>query len=227
MQWLRSLLFFLLFYMGTALYVLATIAVSPLGTPWVRAVVHGWAKMHYFLTSNVLGVRTRVEGVLPEGVALIAAKHQSMYETIEMVRIAKTPVIVAKRQLAEIPFFGWVMRRYGIIPVDREAGPKALREMLRLGKEAVAAGRPIIIFPEGTRVPPGETPPLRPGFAGLYRGLGLPVVPVAIDSGRLWGRGLLKKSGTIKFAVGESIPAGHKRDEIEARVRAAINALER
>ena len=84
----------------------------------------------------------------------------------------------------------------------------------------------MVIFPEGTRVPPGHTPPLRPGFAGLYRALGLPVVPIAVDSGRLVGRGLDKKSGTVRFRIGETIPPGLKRDDIEARVHAAINALE-
>ena len=84
----------------------------------------------------------------------------------------------------------------------------------------------MVIYPEGTRVAPGTTPPLRAGFAGLYRALGLPVVPVALDSGRLFPRGLLKRSGTIHFKVGEVIPAGLKREEIEARVHAAINALE-
>jgi len=90
----------------------------------------------------------------------------------------------------------------------------------------VATGRPVIIFPEGTRVRPGERPPLRSGFAGLYRALGLPVVPVAVDSGRLWGRGLVHHGGTVTFKVGETLPPGLKRDDIERRVHAAINALE-
>ena len=97
--------------------------------------------------------------------------------------------------------------------------------MMVAAKAAVAGGRPVIIFPEGTRVSPGEAPPLQPGFAGLYRALGLPVVPVAQDSGMLWPRKGPKRSGTIHFKVGEIIPAGLKRDEIEARVHAAINAL--
>ena len=92
-------------------------------------------------------------------------------------------------------------------------------------KAAIAGGRPVIIFPEGTRVPFGEAPPLQSGFAGLYRALGLPVVPVAHDSGKLWPRGLVKRSGTIHFKVGEVIPPGLKRDDVEARVHAAINAL--
>ena len=128
------------------------------------------------------------------------------------------PVYLAARLRA-------VTLRYGVIGVDREAGAKALRTMLAEAKQAIAGGRPVAIFPEGTRVPHGQRPELRAGFAGLYRALGLPVVPVAHDSGRLWGRGLVKRPGVINVRVGEIIPAGLKRDEIEARVHAAINAL--
>jgi 1-acyl-sn-glycerol-3-phosphate acyltransferase len=128
--------------------------------------------------------------------------------------------------LADLPLFGRITRRYGVIPVDREAGAKALREMLADAKAAAATGRPVLIFPEGTRVTPGTTPPLRAGFAGLYRARGLPVVPVALDSGLLFGRGLNKRGGTVHFRIGEVIPPGLKRDEIEARVHAAINVLE-
>jgi 1-acyl-sn-glycerol-3-phosphate acyltransferase len=185
-----------------------------------------WVEVHHWLAGHVLGIRTRVEGAIPPGPHLIAVKHQAMFETLEMVRLSKPPVIVMKRELADIPLFGFMTRRYGVIPVDRTAGAKALREMAAAGKDAVEADRPVLIFPEGTRVRLGETPPLRSGFAGLYRALGLPVVPVAMDSGRLWGRGLVKRSGTVTFRIGEIIPAGLKRDEIEARVHTAINALE-
>jgi 1-acyl-sn-glycerol-3-phosphate acyltransferase len=117
-------------------------------------------------------------------------------------------------------------RRYGAIPVERSAGAKALREMVAAGKEAVATGRSVIIYPEGTRVRVGETPELRSGFAALYRALGLPVVPIATDSGRLWGRGFVHRGGTVTFLIGETIPAGLKREEIEARVHRALNELE-
>lgn len=226
MHVLRSLLFALIFYPGTLLFVLAGIGTSVIGTPAMLSVIRGWARFHHSVAKDVLGIRTKVEGTIPPGPYLIAVKHQSMFETIEMVLIARMPIIVLKRELAYLPLFGWLTRRYGVIPVDREAGAKALREMLAEAKVAKATGRPVIIYPEGTRVAPGTTPPLRPGFAGLYRALGMPVVPVAMDSGRLFRRGLKKRGGTVHFRVGEVIPAGLKREEIEARVHAAINALE-
>ena len=225
MQFLRSVLFAVTFYPLTLVLSVVGLLISLLGPRPTRTVVHDWTALHHWMTRHVLGIRTRVEGVIPAEPMLIAVKHEAMFETLEMVLLARSPVIVIKRELANLPLFGWMTRRYGVIPVDREAGPKALREMIALGKAAVAEGRQIIIYPEGTRVPHGEQPPLRPGFAGLYRALGLPVVPVAVESGRLCGRGLLKRKGTITFRIGEVIPAGLKRAEIEARVHAAINAL--
>ena len=225
MNLVRSLLFVLLFYPGTLVYVLGVILFSPFGDRTVQAIVHGWSDYHHWLVTHVLGIRMRIEGNIPEGAYLIAFKHEAMVETIEALRLARTPVVVMKRELTRIPLFGWVTLRYGVIGVDREAGPKALRNMLAEGRRAIEQRRPVVIFPEGTRVPHGQRPELRPGFAGLYRALGLPVVPIAHDSGKLWARGLVKQSGTIRFKVGEVIPAGLKREEVEARVREAINAL--
>jgi len=226
MQLVRALLFALIFYPGTLLFVLLGIVAGAIGTAPMLRVVYGWAHFHHWLAHDLFGIRTEIEGAIPPGPYLIAVKHQSMFETIEMLLFARVPIIVLKRELADLPLFGRLTRRYGVIPVDREAGAKALRQMLAEAKAAKATGRPVIIYPEGTRVAPGTTPPLRAGFAGLYRALGLPVVPVALDSGRLFPRGLLKRSGTIHFKVGEVIPAGLKREEVEARVHAAINALE-
>jgi 1-acyl-sn-glycerol-3-phosphate acyltransferase len=150
-----------------------------------------------------------------------------MYETFEIMLILKEPAVVLKRELIDIPFWGWVVGRYGAIPVDRSGGAAALRTMMRAAETAIAEGRPIVIFPEGTRVPPGERPPLQPGFAGLYRALKLPVVPVALNSGRLWPRHrFLKRPGIVTLRFGEPIPAGLPRAEIEAAVHQAINALE-
>ena len=222
----RSLLFAAIFYAATVAWVLAGIAATLLGRRQTLAVVQSWVEMHHWLAQHLLAIRTRVDGSMPTGPCLIAVKHQSMFETLEMVRLCRLPVIVMKKELADIPLFGLMTRRYGVIAVERSAGAKALRNLVAEGHKAIAAGRPVIIYPEGTRVRPGETPPLRSGFAGLYRALGLPVVPVALDSGRLWGRGLVKRSGIVTFLVGEAIPPGLKRAEVEARVHAAINALE-
>ena len=200
-------------------------AASLFGRAPTLKVVLSWVDFHYWLTVNLLGIRTSVDGLLPQGAYLFAVKHEAMYETLEMVRLTHLPVIVMKKELADIPLFGFLTKRYGVIPVERSAGAKALRAMVAAGKEAVAVGRPVAIYPEGTRVRVGETPELKSGFAALYRALGLPVVPVAVDSGRLWGRGLIHRSGVVTFKVGEVIPPALRRDEVEARVHAAINAL--
>jgi 1-acyl-sn-glycerol-3-phosphate acyltransferase len=224
-QWLRSILYALIFYPATVLFVIGGMIMTLFGQRANRTLVRSWCSFSYLLAESVLGVRSDVEGRIPDGPVLIAVKHESMYETLEMVRITDTPVIVLKRELSRIPFFGWLTRRYGVIPVDRSAGPKALREMVAAGRSAIETGRAVLIYPEGTRVRHGESPRLRSGFAGLYRAIGLPVVPVAVDSGRLWTKSLLKRAGVVHFRIGETIPAGLKREEIEAKVHAAINAL--
>jgi 1-acyl-sn-glycerol-3-phosphate acyltransferase len=224
---LRSLLFLAIFYSGSVLFVAAGIAALPFGRGAVRAVANSWARFHRSCARMILGIQTRVEGRVPQGAVLIAAKHESMFETIEMAVLLANPATVMKRELLRIPIWGWLAQRYGMIPVDREGGAAALRTMLRAAGDAAASDRQIVIFPEGTRVPHGEAPPLQPGFAGLYRALNLPIVPVALDSGRFWGRRLLgKKSGTVTFRFGEPIPPGLPRREAEARVHAAINALQ-
>jgi 1-acyl-sn-glycerol-3-phosphate acyltransferase len=226
MQLLRSLLFAAIFYPGTLMFVLAGITASLAGDAPMQTVVRGWSAFHARWTRTLLGIRIRVEGEIPPGPHLVAVKHQAMFETIEMVRLGNCPIIVIKRELAFLPLFGWLTRRYGVLPVDRQAGPKALRALLAGARQALASGRSVVIYPEGTRVPPGTTPPLQAGFAGLYRALALPVLPIAVDSGRVWGRKVLKRPGTITFRIGEPIPTGLSREEIERRVHAAINALE-
>ncbi|MEO6580855.1 MAG: lysophospholipid acyltransferase family protein [Sphingomicrobium sp.] len=222
---LRSAVFAFLFYLGTLCYVMSVIAVSPFGSRPVQRQVHAWSAYHYWLVRHILGISFEWDGEVPAGPYLIAVKHQAMVEAVDTLRFARGPVVVMKRELTDIPLFGWVTLRYGAISVDRQAGAKALRVMMASAKAAVASGRAVLIFPEGTRVAPGQAPSLQPGFAGLYRALRLPVVPVAHDSGILWPRKGPKRPGTIHFKVGEVIPAGLKRDEIEARVHAAINAL--
>jgi 1-acyl-sn-glycerol-3-phosphate acyltransferase len=221
----RSLLYGAIFYSVTLLWVLGGLVASLFGRRPTLAVVLSWAKIHHWLARHILGIHVRVEGRIPPGPHLIAVKHESMFETLEMMLITNAPVIVIKRELADFPLFGLMTRRYGIIAVERSAGAKALRALVTQGKEAIAQGRAVLIYPEGTRVRVDEKPQLKSGFAGLYKVLGLPVVPVAVDSGRLWGRGLVHRPGTVTFKIGGTIPPGLGRDEIEREVHAAINAL--
>jgi 1-acyl-sn-glycerol-3-phosphate acyltransferase len=227
MSLVRSTAFALIFYVGSLLYVLVCFASMPFGRGPVRAIADAWARFHGWCVRVLLGIGTRIEGRIPAGPALVAAKHQSMFETLELITLLDTPAVVMKHELTQIPLWGRLTKRYGIIPIDRAGGAKALREMLRQAQAAIGEGRPIVIFPEGTRVPLGEKPPLQSGFAGLYRALNLPVIPLALDSGRVWPRhGFVKRSGTITLRFGEPIPPGLPRKEIEARVHEAINALD-
>jgi 1-acyl-sn-glycerol-3-phosphate acyltransferase len=228
MDALRSLVFAVVFYPVTVVAVLLTVPTAVLGRRPLRGLANRWVRFHSLCARHILGISTRVEGTVPSGAVLVAGKHQSMFETMEIAVVLRDPAVVLKRQLADIPLFGWAAQRYGMIPVDREGGAAALRSMMRAAGEAIAEGRPIVIFPEGTRVAPGEQPPLQPGFAGLYRALKLPVVPLAVDSGRLWPRRrFVKRPGIVTMRFCEPVPPGLPRHEAEARVHAAINALDR
>jgi len=223
---LRSLLFTVVFYGLTVFWILAAIVAAMLGPGALHAVARAWGRFHRRCARVLLGQKVRVEGTLSDQPCLYVFKHESMFETIDLLCFFRSPAIAAKRELTDIPLWGWVARRFGVIPVERQAGARALRALRAAAKDALDAGRPVCLFAEGTRVPHGEAPPLRAGFAGLYALLGVPVVPVAVDSGRLAPRGKLRKRpGTITYRVGEIIPPGLPRAEAEARAHAAINAL--
>lgn len=228
MNGLRTIVFMIIFYGGSVPIVLTTPITALFGWRALVAHTHFWTRFHGWATETILGIHRRLEGApFSGGPVLYAAKHQAMYETLELGRMLRNPAVVMKQELASIPVWGWAARRYGVIVVDREASAGALRRMMREAKVALEEGRSILIFPEGTRVLPGEQPPLRAGFAGLYRMLGLPVVPVAINSGAVWPKHGPKLPGTVTFRFGELIPPGLPRAEIEARVHAAINDLDR
>jgi 1-acyl-sn-glycerol-3-phosphate acyltransferase len=222
----RSLAFYAVFYGGTVPLVIAALLAWPFGSRPLLRVVSGWSRYHRACVSHLLGIRVAVSGEFPRSDVLIAVKHESFFEAIDMPNLAANPAIFAKAELLRIPLWGAVAAVYGLIPVERAEGAKALRAMLTAARTRLAEGRPLVIFPEGTRVPHGAQPPLRSGFAGLYKLLGLPVVPVAIESGPTYHRAW-KRKGTITVSVGAPIPPGLPRAEIEASVHAAINALNR
>ncbi|MEV4933117.1 1-acyl-sn-glycerol-3-phosphate acyltransferase [Sphingobium sp. LMA1-1-1.1] len=225
---LRSLAFMLIFYPGSLLFVLAAMASNLVAPRSIPRVATAWSRFHRRCAYWLLGQKVRVEGRLENGPYLYIVKHESMFETIDLLCLLDRPAIAAKRELFDIPLWGGIARRYGLIPIERTAGASALRALRAAARAATAEGRAVCLFPEGTRVPHGESPPLRAGFAGLYALLGLPVVPVAVDSGRVSPRGkFMKRAGTITYRVGEIVPPGLDRREAEALVHAAINALNR
>ncbi len=216
----------LVFYGLSVPIVLGAPVAAMFGPGVMRRYCMRWAAFGMWCARAIMGIRIRIEGRPLDIPALYASKHQSMFETMALARVLGTPAIVMKQELARIPVWGWATQRYGIILVDREASAKALRRMMREGMAAVAEGRSVLIFPEGTRVAPGEMPPLRSGFAGLYRALKLPVVPVALDSGRVWPRKGPKRPGVVTFRFGDVVEPGLPREAVEAVVHGGINALE-
>ena len=221
---LRSLAFYTLFYGVSALMVILSVIAVVVRPKALRAVVALWGDWHLWCTQNLLGIKVVLDGELPQGPVLIAVKHESFFEAIDTPRLFTDPAVFAKQELFGIPGWGHSALVYGLIPVARDNGAKTLRQMLALAKQRLDEGRALVIFPEGTRVPHGSRPSLQAGFAGLYKLLRLPVVPIAVDSGRTYHRAI-KRPGQITYKVGETIPAGLPRDEVEARVHAAINAL--
>lgn len=221
----RSLIFTIVFYAGSVPIVSGAAITALISRPALRYMSKLWSRWFVWCAAYLLGVRLVVEGTVPQHAVLVAAKHQAAYETILTLYLFDDPAVVMKAELLNIPVWGYVARKQGTIPIDRDASTAAMRTMMRAAQLAKADDRPVVIFAEGTRVPVGEAPELKPGFAGLYRLLKLPVVPVALDSGRVWRKGFVKQAGTITLRFGEPIPPGLDRAEIETRVHAAINAL--
>jgi 1-acyl-sn-glycerol-3-phosphate acyltransferase len=223
---LRNVAFVLVFYGLSVPIVLLVPASALFGRRALIRYSVGWARFHRWCARYLLGIRVRYEGPWPKGQVFFAAKHQSTFETIDLIVEMDAPAVIMRREFARIPVWGWAAQSYGIILVDRAASSKALRALLIEAKAARQSGRSVLLFPEGTRVAPGEQPPLKSGFAGLYKMLDLPVVPIATDVGRLWPKGGLKRAGIATFRFGDPIPPGLPRAEIEARVHAAINVLD-
>ena len=220
---LRNLVFYVAFYVGSVWFVLAALA-------WrnnrvrLRRACDGWSDWHRVCVNRLLGIEVRVEGHMVEGSALYVMKHESFFEAIDMPHLFDFPAPFAKKQLFAIPGWGRAAEMYGGIEVARDEGAKTLRKMLKLARERIAEGRPMVLFPEGTRVPHGTRPPLKSGFAALYKMLGVPVVPVAVNSGPVYHT-RWKRPGVITYRFGEPIPPGLPREEAEAAVLAAINEL--
>jgi 1-acyl-sn-glycerol-3-phosphate acyltransferase len=229
---LRSFLFVAWFYLISAPLAVAYSILLILPRRAIMCGMAFWAHLTAFGLRWICGIRLEVRGLehLPKGAALIAAKHQGMFDTIAPFVFLHDPCIVLKKELLKIPFYGWHASKARMIPVDRDAGARALKDLVAAAHDRLEHARQIIIFPEGTRKEPGDPPDYKPGIAALYRELGLPCTPMATNSGVHWpAHGFLRRPGVVVFEFLPPIPAGLKRAdfmrELGARIETASDAL--
>ncbi len=211
-----SVTFFLSLY-GTFIRILAPHRVLRLAMLWARLIVT--------LARVICGIRVEVTGELPSGAALIASRHESALDTLVWLTLVPEACYVLKRELLRVPLFGPLIRKAGMIAIDRDGGAAALRGLVRDGKRAALEGRQIIIFPEGTRADPGTVLPLQPGVAALAARTGLPVIPVVTDSGRRWGRRAFRKQpGVVHITLLAPIAPHTPRGKLLSALELAFHA---
>lgn len=225
MIFLRSLTFNAVFYANMILWMvlLAPGFLLPKRVMW--AAVRAWSRLNLVLLKGIAGVGLEVRGLqnLPPGGCLVASKHQSTFETLMLLHLFHDPAFILKRELMWIPVFGWYAAKTGMIPVDRKRGRDALRDMTRRALEEMRKGRSIVIYPEGTRRPPGAEPAYKFGVAHLYRETGMPVVPVALNSGLYWPRrGFLRHPGRIVVEILPAIEPGLSTEIFMSCLQSAI-----
>ena len=204
----RSVLFAIALIIVTPPYALIALASAPLPRMMRYRIISGWSRLIVWLSRVILGIDWRVEGRenLPSRPAVILAKHQSAWETLAFQHIFPPQVHVLKRELLWIPFFGWGLALMSPIAIDRSRGVAALRSIARRGQKRLEQGFWVVVFPEGTRVAPGESRDYQPGGAWLAAASGAPVVPVAHNAGLYWPRNaFLKRPGTVTIRIGPSI----------------------
>lgn len=222
----RSLLFSALFYLNLAAHMVIFAPVVFFGRDAVCWwVTKRWAKTSLWLLRVVTGTRASITGQanIPRGAAIIAAKHQAFWEVFALVPELHRPTFILKQELMRIPLFGWYARRLKMIPVDRDKRGAALNSILQGAAEAIAAGRQIIIFPEGTRTRPGVAPTYRPGVHFLYSRLNVPLIPVALNSGVYWPLGDFKRRpGTVLAEFLPALAPGLDRHELLSRLKGTI-----
>jgi 1-acyl-sn-glycerol-3-phosphate acyltransferase len=230
MSTIRSLLFNLWFFgmtAGLSLYgVVLRLGGSRRRSDWPLRLGQLWARLGLGGARFLCGIQLELRGGehLPlAGPALIAAQHQSAFDTMVFLTLLPRPAYVLKQELARIPLFGPIVLMAGMIAIDRSAGASALRSLLGDTQRALADERQVIIFPEGTRVEPGQVAPLQPGIAAMAARSQLPVIPVVTDSGRLWGRrSFRKRRGTIHMIVMPPVPPGQARPALMAALAQAF-----
>ncbi len=223
---LRSLIFLLLQLVLTPIFSTLAILTYPFPPLTRYRLISSYARTMVWLLKSVCGIRHRVIGIenIPKQPCVVLCKHQSAWETLALQVIFPPQVWVLKRELLWLPFFGWGLAMTSPIAIDRSNGKGAVKQLLKQGKDRLAKGFFVVIFPEGTRIPYGERGKYKIGGALLATSSGVPVLPVAHNAGRLWGRNsFIKRPGLVTMSIGAPIATeGLKADEINARTEAWI-----
>ncbi len=222
---IRSVIFNVVFYVNLALFLVlgSWFYVTP--RKWSIRALQTWGRSSIFWLRVLAGIRMEVRGAekIPPGACLVAGKHQSFWETFAILPLVDDPAMVLKKELTYIPFFGWFIYKFRMIPVERSAGTQALKTMIHKAEREIAAGRQVVIMPEGTRRAPDDPPDYKPGAAALYGKLDVPCVPFALNSGLFWPRRkFLRHPGTIVISFLDPIPPGLNRKAFQARLEEAI-----
>jgi 1-acyl-sn-glycerol-3-phosphate acyltransferase len=227
---LRSLAFNVLFYALLVFWLLAAVPTFLMPRRAILAVARLWARQSIWLLRVVCNTRVEYRGVekIPKGPLIVASKHQSMWETFALLQFFEQPLFILKRELMWIPFFGWYLKKAGMIGIDRSAGGRALLMMTRRAGEAVRSGRQLVIFPEGTRRPVDAPPDYKSGIAQIYVDCGVTCLPVALNSGLFWPRRtFMRYPGTLVVEFLDPMPPGLARREFIARVSEVIEGATR
>jgi 1-acyl-sn-glycerol-3-phosphate acyltransferase len=223
--YIRSVIFNLLFYANVTVQMIAALPTFVLPRRFLHMFVRSYALTSLWLLRVICGTKVEWRGVekLPKGACILACKHQSAWETFALYAAIDDPTYILKRELMWLPLFGWYMWKEGLIPIDRSAGMAALARMTARARAALAAGRQIVIFPEGTRRLPGAEPAYKPGVLYLYGKAGVPCVPIALNSGLYWPRrSFLRLPGTIVVEILDPIAPGLDREAFARQLEDTI-----
>jgi 1-acyl-sn-glycerol-3-phosphate acyltransferase len=224
---IRSAVFNVLFYLNMLALLIAVLPTLVMPRRAILAVARFWARINLALLRGICGIKVEFRGVekIPPGPLLVASKHQSLWETFALLLILPDPAYIMKRELMWIPFFGWYTWKAGMIPIDRSKGSQALGEMNANARRELERNRQIIIFPEGTRRPPGAEPRYKYGVAHLYAETGVPCLPIALNSGLFWPRRSIRRyPGTIRVEVLDPIAPGLDKDAFFERLQRDVEA---
>jgi 1-acyl-sn-glycerol-3-phosphate acyltransferase len=222
---LRSLLFNLLFYPNFVFWLIVALPTLVMPRKALMRVANWWAQTNILLMRVICNIKVEYRGVekIPKGPLIVAAKHQSMWETISLLQFFDAPFFVLKRELLRIPLFGQYLIKANMVAIDRSSGRQALLKVVQRAGEEVRRGRQFLIFPEGTRRPAGAPPDYKAGVSLIYAGCGVPCLPVALNSGLFWPRrAFLRYPGTLVVEFLDPLPPGLPRTEFLARIQAVI-----